>query len=286
MARSVPPAGQAWSKALTPADLSTAHETWLRPDLAQITVVGDITMDKLLPLLEQAFGNWQAPATPAPAKDLSVAVPAAKQRLVVIDRPGAPQSMIMMGHVLPVDGTAPSLESLDLANQVIGGGFLSRLNMDLREDKGWTYYAYSSVSSTKGPLMATAYSPVQTDKTGDAIKAMLADMRAFPAGKGVDEVELQRVTDGNVRGLPNSFQTNSQVLGGILDNQLLGRPDNYYSTLPAIYGAMDAAAIDTAAAKYLQPDDMVIVVVGDRKRIDSQLVGLGIPIEYRDASEF
>jgi zinc protease len=273
-------------EALTPDTLVQAHDSWLRPDLARITVVGNITMDQLVPLLEQAFGNWQAPAAPAPKKNLDVPVPPAKQRMVVIDRPNSPQSMIMMAHVLPITGTTPDMESLDLANQVIGDGFLSRLNMDLREDKGWTYYAYSSLTENQGPSMVTAYSPVQTDRTGDAIKAMIADMKAFPGEKGVDEVELQRVTDGNIRGLPNSFQTNSQVLGAITGNQDLGRPDDYYSRLPAIYGAIDAQAIDAAAAKYLQPDTMTIVVVGDRKQIDSQLAGLGIPIEYRNASEF
>ena len=272
--------------ALTSAQLASAHDTWLRPDLARIIVVGDIAMDQLLPLLEQAFGNWQAPAGPAPTKNLDVAIPPTAQRIVVIDRPNSPQSMIMMAHALSIDGTTPHMEPLDLANQVIGGGFLSRLNLDLREDKGWTYYAYSSLSSSKGPLIAYAYSPVQTDRTGDSIKEMIADMKAFPSEEGVDPVELQRVTDGNMRGLPNSFQTNGQVLGALLDNQALGRADDYYSRLPAIYGAIDAEAIDSAAAKYLQPGDMTIVVVGDRKQIDSQLAGLGIPIEYRDASEF
>jgi predicted Zn-dependent peptidase len=271
---------------LTPADLAKVHRTWLRPDLARITVVGDITMDQLKPLLEQSFGTWQNPASPAPHKDLDVAIPPAKQRIVVIDRPNSPQSMIVMAHVLPVDGTAPNMESLDLANQVIGAGFLSRLNLDLREEKGWTYYAYSSLSSDKGPVMVQAYSPVQTDKTGASIKAMIADMAAFPSEKGVDATELQRVTTGNIRGLPNSFQTNSQVLNGIVDNEELGRPDDYYAQLPKIYGAIDAKAIDSAAANYLQPNDMTIVVVGDRSKIDSQLKDLGIPIEYREASEF
>jgi predicted Zn-dependent peptidase len=111
-------------------------------------------------------------------------------------------------------------------------------------------------------------------------------MQTFAGGaKGVDASELQRVTDGNIRGLPNSFQTNSQVLGALLDNQLLGRPDDFQARLPLIYRAIDAGQIDRAARQYLAPDDLAIVVVGDRKQIDSQLAGLGMQIEYLNADD-
>ncbi|MEO0062724.1 MAG: hypothetical protein RLZZ08_1284 [Pseudomonadota bacterium] len=271
--------------ALDPAALAAEHARWLRPDLARITVVGDVTMAQLLPALETAFGTWQAPAQAAPAKDLSAAVPAARPRLVVIDRPGSPQSVLMFGHVLPLRGTDRQMEAVDLANEVIGNGFLSRLNMDLREAKGWTYGIRSSVTGVMGQRAITVATPVQTDRTGDSIRLILADMAAFPASKGVDATELQRVTQGNIRGLPNRFQTNGQVLGALLANQQFGRPDDYQATLPAIYRGIDAAAIDKAAAQYLSPKDMVIVVVGDRKQIDSQLQGLGMPVEYLAADK-
>src|SRR5690606_18032060 len=132
------------------------------------------------------------------------------------------------------------------------------------------------MAAAVGPRALTVVSPVQTDRTADAIRVILEEMAAFAGDKGVDPTELQRVTDGNIRGLPNSFQTNSQVLSALLDNQLLGRPDDYQAQLPTIYRRIDAAQIDAAARQYLAPDDLAIVVVGDRSQIDEQLATLGM----------
>jgi predicted Zn-dependent peptidase len=270
-------------EALTPASLAEQHRTWMRPDTAQFTVVGDVTMAELLPALEAAFGDWRAPATPKPVKDLAVATPPAQQRLVVIDRPNSPQSVLLLARVLPLEGKVP--EALDLANEVIGNGFLSRLNSNLREEKGWTYGIRSSLPLATGPRALAVMTPVQSDRTADSIRLILEEMNAFATDRGVDETELQRVTDGNVRGLPNSFQTNSQVLSALLDNALLGRPDDYQARLPAIYRGIDAADIDAAARQYLAPDNLVIVVVGDRQEIDPQLATLGMEIEYLDPDD-
>ena len=266
--------------AITPAALRDQHTRWLRPDLARITVVGDATMADLLPRLEAAFGNWQPPATPAPTKNLTAAIPSATPKIVVVDRPNSPQSVILAGRVLPLTGTTQNMESLDLANEVLGDGFLSRLNMDLREDKGWSYGVRSGISGAVGPRSLTVAAPVQADKTGDSVRLLLADMADFPGKTKVTDEEVNRVTDGNIRGLPNRFQTNGQVLGALIQNQRLGRPDDYYSTLATRYRAIDAAQIDAAAREYLQPAGLVVVVVGDRKVIDGQLSGLGLPIEY------
>ena len=265
--------------ALTPALLRGAHDKWLRSDNLTITVVGDVTMDQLKPMLEASFGDWRPPAGPRAIKPLAAAIPAARPRIVLIDRPDSPQSVIVAGRVLPLTGRDQNQEALELANEVLGNGFLSRLNMDLREDKGWSYGVRSGVRSPQGPRSLVVTAPVQADRTGDSIALLLADMRAFPAARGVDPVELGRVTDGNVRGLPNRFETNGQVLGAIVSNQQLGRPDDYYATLPTRYRAIDAAAINRAAGAYLTPDGLVFVVVGDRKLVEPQLRKLGLPIE-------
>jgi predicted Zn-dependent peptidase len=269
--------------ALTPAALRAAHGKWLRPDLARITVTGDVTMAELVPLLEKAFGSWQSPATPKPVKDLTAAIPAPRPRIVLIDRPNSPQSVIYAGRVLPVTGRTPDMEALDLANEVIGGGFLSRLNMDLREEKGWSYGVSSVVRTPAGPRVLLVGAPVQADKTGEAIRAIVADMKEFPAKKGVDPEELNRVTDGNIRSLPNRFESNSDVLGTILTNQVLGRPDDYYATLASRYRAVDAKTIDTMARTYLQPEGLTFVVVGERKQVEPQLKVLGMPVEIAPA---
>ncbi|MBK6802380.1 MAG: insulinase family protein [Novosphingobium sp.] len=265
--------------ALTPQALRAAHGRWLRPDTLKITVVGDVSMEQLRPLLEQAFGSWQAPASPRPVKRLDAPVPAPQPRIVLIDRPNSPQSVIVGGRVLPLKGSDPDQEALDLANEVLGNGFLSRLNLDLREDKGWSYGVRSSVAAPKGPRAFTVVAPVQADRTGDSIRLLLANMAAFPKTKGIDPTELGRVTDGNIRGLPNRFETNGQVLGALVQNDRLGRPDNYQATLPTRYRAIDAAAINQAAARHLQSEGLVFVVVGDRKVVEPQLKGLGLPVE-------
>jgi len=273
-------------EALTPEKLAAEHRTWLRPDLASVTVVGDVTMAELLPALEEAFGDWAAPATPKPDKNVAVAVPPAARKLVVIDRPNSPQSVLLLARVLPVTGVEPDMEALELANEVIGNGFLSRLNTNLREDKGWTYGIRSSLSGVIGPRALTVYTPVQADRTADSIRLILDEMAAFASGtNGVNETELQRVTDGNIRGLPNSFQTNGQVLGALLANQQFDRPDDYQTMLPSIYRQIDAEELDAAAREYLSPENLAIIVVGDRNQIDEQLATLGMEIEYLSADE-
>ncbi|HWK40316.1 MAG TPA: pitrilysin family protein [Croceibacterium sp.] len=273
-------------EALTPQAIAAEHAKWLRPDLAQITVVGDITMAELIPALNATFGNWMVPASTPPVKNLDIATPAAARKLVVIDRPNSPQSVLVLARVLPVTGTQQNMEALGLANEVIGGGFLSRLNQDIREEKSWSYGVSSGIAGVVGNRSLAVYAPVQSDRTADAIRAVLDNMEQFASGaKGVDETELQRVTDGNIRGLPNSYQTNGQVLSALLSNQQFGRPDDYQSRLPGILRGIDAGQIDAMAREYLSPDDLAIIVVGDRKQIDDQLSTLNLPVEYLDASK-
>jgi len=265
---------------ITPEALRKAHGEWIRADKARIAVAGDITMAQLLPMLEQAFGDWRNPEGPALTKPMSAPIPAPAPRIVVIDRPASPQSVIYAGKVLPVSGNAPGLEPLDLANSVIGNGFLSRLNMQLREEKGWSYGVGSNVTRPTGPRSLLIGAPVQTDRTGDSIRLIISLMRAYPAAKPTDAEELLRVTDGTIRSLPSSFETNGQVVQAMVRNDLLGRPDNFYATLASRYRTIDGKAIDAAARTYLQPDGLTFVVVGTRKLIEPQLKGIGLPVEY------
>ena len=206
---------------------------------------------------------------------------------MVIDRPNSPQSVLVLAKVLPIAGTQPGMEPLALANEVVGGGFLSRLNTQLREEKGWTYGISSGVASDVGPRAFYIYTPVQSDRTADSIRLILEEVEAFASGsRGIDETEFQRVTDGNIRALPNSLQTNGQVLAALLVNQRLGRAIDYQAKLPEIYRAIDAGEIDAAGRTFFDPDDMAIIIIGDRAQIDEQLASLGMEIEYRSADEF
>ncbi|WP_151972331.1 M16 family metallopeptidase [Erythrobacter sp. EC-HK427] len=271
--------------ALTPADLAAEHAEWFRPDLATITVVGDVSMAELTSALEGVFGDWEAPANAPSPRNIDAPVPAPATRLVVVNRPNSPSSYLVLGRLTPFRGQPEGFETIELANEVMGGGFLSRLNTDLRETRGWTYGISSFIATAEGPRRYQVQTQVQADRTADSIRVILDQMAAFPATRPVDAVEFQRVTDGNIRNLPNRFETNSQVLGALVSNILLGRDLRYQLSLPDIYRAVDADAINAAAATYLQPDDFVIVVVGDRATIDPQLETLGMDITYIDAED-
>ncbi len=268
---------------LNSSTLEAEHNEWFRPDLAHFTVVGDISMEELLAALETSFAGWKLPDEGRPKKELFLPIPTPQSRLVVVDRPNSPQSYLMLGRVLPLRGTDGTNEALQLANEVIGNGFLSRLNADLRETRGWTYSVASMIPERVGRQSLLVATQVQADRTGESIQVILDQMAAFPSTRPVDEVELQRVTEGNIRGLPNRYETNGHILGALLLNEQMGRQEDYQESLADRYRAVDAEAINAAAAEYLQPDDLTIVVVGDRSVIDEQIAELGTEVIYLDA---
>ena len=269
---------------LTREDMVAEHDEWIRPATATITAVGDVTMDELVAALEATLGDWQNPDSPLPAKNVEQPPALANApRVVVVNRPNSPSSYLVLGRPTPLSGWQPGMEALDLANEVLGSGFLSRLNNDLRETKGWTYGIGSSLPSAQGPRVLRIATQVQADRTADSIEVILGHLRGFPNTAPVDDVELQRVTDGNVRSLPNRYETNGQVLGALLSNQNAGRDDRYQTLLPQLYGAVDADDINAAARTYLQPESITIVVVGDRETVEPQLENLDIDVSYVEA---
>ncbi len=265
-------------------ELSDFHQVWIRPDTARIYMVGDVSLAEATKLLETSFGSWKAPDVPVPVKDYSAAIPTPKQRIVLIDRPNSPQSLIYAGQVLTENGT-DDLVTLRAANQVFGGDFLSRINMDLRETKGWSYGVSSQIRAPLERIAFTLYAPVQSDKTGDSIAALRKDLAAYTSGEGVTQEELARLIKGNVRELPGSFETANAILGGVRSIDTYGRPDNYYDTLAARYQALTADQLDQAAKENFVGKDLVYVVVGDAKVVRPQLDQLGLPVEVRQSSD-
>ncbi|KKC25504.1 M16 family metallopeptidase [Sphingomonas sp. SRS2] len=265
-------------KAVTRADLLAFHDAWIRPDNAKIFVTGDTTLAELTPLLEARFGRWAKPKAAKGAKVFKMDRMARPSRIVLIDRPQSPQSYIMAGHLLPAKGTDDPL-TLVAANEVVGGSFLSRLNMDLRETKGWAYGAFSQVQTLRETMPFYFIAPVQTDQTGPSIAAALADMKAFLTKDGVNAEERERTINGQIRSLPGSFETSSDLLGALVTMDTLGRPDDYYTKLPGRYRTMTAAQMDEAARAAIRPDDLVWVVVGDAAKVEPQLKTLGLPVE-------
>jgi zinc protease len=168
---------------------------------------------------------------------------------------------------------------LVVANDVLGGSFLSRLNMDLRETKGWSYGVNGRVNRLLGTVPYIVTAPVQSNQTGPALAALQADMREFLTQKGISGEELERTINNRVRNLAGNFETSGDVLGGLQTIDLLGFPDNYYETLAGRYRGMTAAQLDQAARKVIDPSKFVWVVVGDAAKVRPQLDKLGMPIE-------
>lgn len=265
-------------KALTRDDVVAAHQMWIRPDNAEIFIVGDTSLAEMVPLLEARFGAWTPPAMPKGSKNFDQPIPAAKPRIVLVDRPQSPQSMILAGEILPGTGT-DDLTILLAANDVLGGNFLSRMNMDLRETKGWAYGVQGFIRRAENRSPYFVFAPVQADRTGDSVAALREQMRLFLTTKGVTPEELTRTMNGSIRELPGSFETSAAVLGAIQGNALYKRPDNYQETLASRYRAMTAAELDQAARAAINPDNMVWVVVGDAAKVRPQLDKLGLPVE-------
>jgi zinc protease len=268
---------EAGTKAVTRDDLLAFKDKWLRPDNAKIFVVGDTSLAEIMPMLEARFGKWQTPAVPKGVKTFG-APAVAKPRLILIDKPQSPQSMIIAGEVTPLKGTDQT-DTIEIANDVFGGSGASRLSMDLRETKNWAYFVSTQFSGLReaGPLLL--FAPVQTDKTGPSIAAARADLKAFMTNDGTRPDELARTVSNYTLSLPGQFETGGALLGALMRMDVLHRPDDYYVTLPAKYRAMTPASVDQAWRGAVDPDKLVWVIVGDAKLVRPQLESLGLPIE-------
>jgi zinc protease len=268
--------------ALTRADLVQEHDAWVRPDNATVFVVSNLPLSEVTAQLEAAFGDWRAPATPGGTKAFSGTVPAPANRIVLIDRPQSPQSLIYGGAVLPVSGT-DDLLTLNSANSILGSDFLSRINADLRETKGWSYGVRGNVTALEHRVPYIVNAPVQANRTGESVAALIGQYDRFLEVDGVTPQELERTINGNTRQLAGGYETSAQILGALRSNALYGRPDDYQSTIASRTRALTAAQMDAEARQVIHPDQFVWVVVGDAAVVRPQLETLGLPLEVRSA---
>jgi len=269
--------------AATREDLVGFKDRWIRPDNLKIFVVSDRPLAELLPLLNAQFGTWQAPTVAKGVKAFgAVPLRPAKSRIVLIDRPGSPQSVISGGQLTPLDPKSDILEASS-GNFVLGGDFLSRINMDLRETRGWSYGVNGNFGIREHSVPYIVSAPVQSDRTADSIAALDAQFGSFLGAKGITAEELQRATTNSINGLPGRFETSGAVLSAMMSNDLLGRPDNYFETVAEKYRGQTVAGVDRAIRGALTPRGFVWVVVGDAARVRPQLAKLGLPIEVMTA---
>ncbi len=258
-------------------EISSFHQKWFRPEKAKLFVVSDRPLSEITAALDAKFGNWNGTGS-AGQKNVAAPIPPAKPRIVLFDRPGSPQSVILGGQILPVKG-GDDLDYATAANQVIGQGFLSRINNDLRQTKSWSYGVRGSINRVKEDVPYIISAPVQADKTGASISALLGHYKEFLGDKGTTSAEYDRVISGNIRELPGRFETSAQVLSGIQANVTYQRSDDYYDKLASKYRGMTAPEMDKSIRKIIKPDQFVWIVVGDAAKVGPQLEGLGLPIE-------
>jgi predicted Zn-dependent peptidase len=258
-------------------DLRAFYRGHYRPDNATLLVVGDVTPASVLPMLEKSFGGWKADGM-AP---LVAAVPTApqltKRQVYLIDKPGAAQSQIRIGWV-GVPRSTPDYAALTVMNTLLGGAFTSRLNQNLREKNGFTYGASSlfDMRISAGPFLATA--GVQTDKTADALREFFVELNGILDPIPADE--LTKAKNNVALGFPAEFETTGDMARKLEELVIYGLPDDTFSSFVAAVNKVSGADVQRAAARYVQPDRMAVVVVGDRAAVEANIKALNLgPIQ-------
>jgi zinc protease len=267
---------------MTVDDVSGFHRQWFRPSRAVLIVAGDAPAAGVEAAAARAFESWSDQVTPAlPDLGATAALgdPApAPTRLLLVDRPGAAQSELRIGHV-GVSRRTPDYHALLLLNLVLGGQFVSRLNMNLREHKGYTYGARSwfEFRLGRGPFQMSA--SVQTDATAAAIREAVSEVTAMRGERPVTAAELDLARAALTRGYPRNFETSDQVARSAAQLALYDLPDDYFATFVPRIEQLGLDAIHDAAVRHLHPDRLVTLVVGDKARVESTLgtLALGEP---------
>jgi predicted Zn-dependent peptidase len=275
------PYGHAWDGTVGSArsiqidEVKRFYAAAWRPDRATLVCVGDLTDKDLTPIAASAFGSWKAPNTPAPAPVAPMAPAGPWPRLVLVDRPDAPQAVI--AALRPgLAASDPKEPALWRVNDAIGGSFTSRLNQDLREKHGYTYGARSRFSISRGVGQVVSWANVVTAKTGDALQAMLADLGAFADG-GMTEDEVDR-TRSQARGeLVGTYQSDEGIAGHLAADASLGLPVDWAARSATMRDEATKPALDALAKEFYDPKTAIVVVVGPRATLEPMLAGAGLP---------
>ena len=260
-------------RAITRADLQQYHDTWFRPNNATLLVVGDITTAEITAKLEELFNTWE-PAD-VPVKNIDTVERRTQNAVYIVDKPGAEQSIIFAGEVAPPKSN-PDEIAIQAMNDILGGNFSSRINMNLREDKSWSYGARSMIMDAEGQRPFLVYAPVQTDKTSESMREILAELTAINGDRPPTEDELARAKSSKTLSLPGRWETNRAVLRSMGEIVRFGLADDYWDTYADEVNALGIDDIARAASEVVAPDDLVWVVVGDREKIESGIIELGL----------
>ena len=247
------------------------HNEWFKPNNATMIIVGDVEMDQMKPMLEKHFKNWKSGIVPE--KDIADVTVAKSDSVYLIDRPGSQQSIVLAANIAPGKGDSDDL-AIESMNDVIGGSFTSRINMNLREDKGWAYGARTTLLQTKGQRPFIAYAPVQTDKTAESIIEIKQELSEFLTTNPVTEDELQKVKDNNTLSLPGRWETVRAISSDLSQIITYGLPDDYWDTYTNKVRNLSSKKLQDAADKAIKPDNLIWVIVGDLSEIEDEVRNL------------
>jgi predicted Zn-dependent peptidase len=257
------------------------HRRMYDPRHAIVIAIGDTSHEQLFARIEEVFAGWTPVAREGPADTTpSTPPPFATTRLVLVHRPGAAQSELRIGHVSASRRT-PDYHALLVMNMILGGQFVSRINMNLREQKGYTYGARTSFDFRRGPGPFVLQASVQSDATADAIREAVSELEAIRGPRPVTAGELALGRAALTRGYPRTFETAEQIGRGAAQLALYDLPQDYFTTFVPTVAALREDDITRVAAAHIHPDRLVTVVVGDRDKVGASLeqLGLGSPIE-------
>jgi zinc protease len=258
--------------ALTREQLQQFYRDHFTPAQATLVAVGDLDMAAFKTLAKKYFGAWKNTQA-IPIGEIPATVAANKSTAVFfIDLPGGAQATIAAATVLP-PAAQLDMRALTLANAAFGGLFTSRLNMNLREAKHWSYGTRSNIVESRGPQMWIAAGGIQIDKAGPALAEVRREWQEFNTGKPLTGDELEKAREQQVRQLPGAYETNSALLQAMTKNLRLQRPDNYLAEDSAKLRALDINTVQRQS-KILNPANAVFLVVGDKQKILPQLRAL------------
>jgi len=259
-------------KNITREDLIKFHQTWFKPNNSTLVIVGDVTLDEILPKLEKLFDGWK-PGN-VPVKNISEVSHKENSVVYILDRPGSLQSLIFAGHIAPPSNDPDDI-AIEMMNTIFGGAFTSRINMNLREDKHWSYGASSFLMGARGQRPFVVYASVQTDKTKESMIEIKKELEQIKTIKPPTEEELNKNKQNEILALPGTWETMRSVLGSIVTIVKYNLPDDYYQKYPQKLQQLSLDDVKRATDRVIQPDKLVWVIVGDRSKIEKGIRELG-----------
>jgi zinc protease len=262
---------------ITRDELVNFWKSTYAPQNAALVLAGDITVAEAKTLAENAFGKWRGTGAEVPRPGAGTAIP---ERVVIVDKSGAPQTALAVAQI-GMPRNDPNYEKMNVMNQILGGLFASRVNMNLREKHGYTYGAFSFQQDNRGAGPFVVGAAVRTDATGPSIEEMLKEVKGMQDAPVTAE-ELDLAKDSVSRSLPALFETSNSTVGTIGNLYLFELPPDYYSGLPARIANLSANDVQGVAKDFLKPDQMKVIAIGDRAVIQPQIEKLNLgTITYR-----